>query len=180
MTSWRVESHPTLQSDATSLTVVPHESDLPLGAPHCHKTLKTLAKPVHHPGRHAVRNAANAAAGCAPCAPTESSANFGRPCLHSSHASVIGVSNMMHLRFHGMLSRADPAGPRITLFVCSGDVNGEMKARCMPDFRLCRRPSFHQCSLLWWRGNWLVCVYDNQIYSLVTLQRLAGHISPLL
>jgi hypothetical protein len=84
---------------------------------------------------------------------------------------------MMHFRFRGMLSRVDPAGPRITLSVGSGDVNGQMRqmqARRMPDFRLYRRSMF----MTVWRGNWLVCVFDNQV-CMVTPQRLAGHISLL-
>lgn len=92
-----------------------------------------------------VRNAANAAADRAPCAPTDPSANLKAllvPVLHSSHSSVIGVADMVHLRFHGMLSRADPAGPRITLFVGSGDVNGQMQVRRMLVFRLCQRSKF--------------------------------------
>lgn len=107
-------------------------------------------------------------------APTDPNANLKAllvPVLRSSHASVTGVSNMVHLRFHGMLSRADPASLRITLFVGSGDVNGQMQVRCRPDARLCQRSMFMTVVA----GELAVCVFDNQV-CMVTSQRLAGHI----
>ena len=116
---------PGLQSDATSLSQLyptkviyhwVHHIAIKPCKPLQNQSAILVAMPVW--------NAANAAADRAPCAYRVRCQLWKAllvPVLHSSHASVIGVSNMMHIRFHGMLSHADPAGPRI-----SGDVNGQM------------------------------------------------------